>query len=85
MPTVRNVSYEPTESALAGRLLFGENLRRLRTERGLTQETLALRANLDRSFLADLEATRHSCTIDRLFDIAAALEVEPSELLAQPA
>ena len=57
------------------------NLRRTRESRGLTQEGLALEAGLDRSFLADLEAGRHSCMIDRLYDLAAALDVAPSALV----
>jgi transcriptional regulator with XRE-family HTH domain len=75
------VSYEPTLAALAGRRLFGERIRQLRAEQGLSQEALALGAGLDRSFLADIESGRHSFALDRLFDLAVALDVSPRELL----
>jgi hypothetical protein len=42
---------------------------------------LALTAGFDRSFLSDLESGRHSCMVDRVFDLAAALGVDASSLL----
>lgn len=75
------MAYEPTPEALAGRELFARNLRQARENRGLTQESLALKSGMDRSFIADLEAARHSCMADRLFDLAVALEVPASFLL----
>lgn len=75
------MSYQPTSVALAGRRTLGLRLRHAREARGLTQERLALLAGLDRSFLADVEAGRHSCMVDRLFDLAQALDMQPHELL----
>jgi transcriptional regulator with XRE-family HTH domain len=53
----------------------------MRESKGWTQEQLAEQAGLDRSFLADLEGARHSCAVDRLFDLATALGVTAASLL----
>lgn len=76
--------YQPTAEALEGRRLVGRRLRELRTERGLTQETLADAAGMDRSFVADVERGRHSLMLDRLFDLAKALDVSAGALLEGP-
>lgn len=47
----------------------------------MTQERLALAADLDRSFYVDVENGHHSLTVDRLFAIADALRVRASRLL----
>ena len=76
------MSYEPTKSALDGRELLGRQLRYWRQERGMTQEQLAHNAGFDRSFLVEVENGRHSCTLDRLFDLASALDVDAHLLIA---
>lgn len=40
-------------------------------------------AGMDRSFLVDLENGHHSCMLDRVFDLAAALEVPAASLLSE--
>ena len=47
----------------------------------MTQEQVALAANLDRSFYVDVENGHHSLTVDRLFAVADALGVKPARLL----
>lgn len=76
------MSYSPTEAALAGRLRLGRRIRQFRESRGYTQERLAHEAGFDRSFLVDLENGHHSCLLDRVFDLALALDVDVSELLS---
>ncbi|MDQ1246501.1 MAG: hypothetical protein QG597_869 [Actinomycetota bacterium] len=73
--------YEPTAVARAGREVFGRRLRELREGKDWTQERLALAAGLDRSFLVDVEGGHHSLMLDRVFDVAAALDVSADELL----
>ncbi|MCT1987031.1 helix-turn-helix domain-containing protein [Dermacoccus abyssi] len=46
----------------------------------MTQEQVAHRADLDRSFYVDIEHGRHSVSLDRILDIADALDVEPASL-----
>ena len=56
-------------------MAVGRHIRDLRLERGLTQEQLALAADIDRSLLIDLEKGRRSLLFERLYDLAAALDV----------
>lgn len=51
---------------------------------GMSQEELAEKANISRSFLSTIEAPKMvvSFSIDVLFSIADALGMEPSELVA---
>lgn len=61
--------------------LLGENVRRLRTTRGLSQEELAFAADMKRSYLSDLERGTRNPSVRALGRLAAALAVEPAELL----
>jgi len=61
--------------------LLGENVRRLRLARGLSQEELAFRAGMKRSYLSDLERGTRNPTVRALGRIAAALETEAPQLL----
>jgi len=60
------------------------NLRRIRTERGLSQEALALNANVDRSYVGRLERGEENPTIAILDRLAQTLGVTAGELLAKP-
>lgn len=60
------------------------NVRRLRTDRGLTQERLAEAADIDLSFLQQIERAEVNLSMAILVAIAEALTVAPAELL-QPA
>lgn len=62
--------------------LLGANVRRLRKARGLSQETLALDADMKRSYLSDLERGIRNPTVRALGRLAAVLQVPPAELLA---
>lgn len=66
------------------REVFAWNLRKLRNERGLSQEVLAHDAEVDRTYISALERCVYSPTIDMLGKLAAVLEVEPAELLKRP-
>lgn len=53
----------------------------MRTAKGLSQEALADSAGIDRTYVSALERRKYSLSIDRLDQIALALDVEPYELL----
>lgn len=57
------------------------NLRRLRKERGLTQERLALDAEVAVRHIRDIERAETSATIGMLGKLAVVLGVHPSEFL----
>jgi len=61
--------------------IFGQNLRRLRTEAGLSQEELAFRAKLHRTYLSSVERAERNVSLENIFAIARALKVSPCELL----
>jgi transcriptional regulator with XRE-family HTH domain len=60
---------------------LGHHLKVLRVKAGLTQEQLAERAGLHRTFIGRLERGESGINVERLPDLAGALGVEPSELI----
>lgn len=63
--------------------VFAENVRRRRLELGLSQEVLAERAGVHRTYIGMLERSEKNVTIYNIWRLALALEVEPSELLME--
>lgn len=55
---------------------FIRKLRLLRESKGLSQEELAARAGLDRSYISLVERGRRSPTVNTLVKIADVLEIE---------
>lgn len=64
--------------------IVATNIRRLRTERGLTQEALADLVGINRNYVGMLERQENSPTIDMIERLAEALGVEPTVLLERP-
>jgi transcriptional regulator with XRE-family HTH domain len=65
------------------RVRVGLNIQNLRHSRKLSQEELSLSAGIDRSYVSKIELARFSVSLDILEQLARALEVDPSELLAE--
>lgn len=63
---------------------FALNLKRLRQARGLSQEELAHRAEIDRTYVSALERSVYAAGIDVVDRIAKVLGVEASEMLKRP-
>ncbi|CPR76587.1 Putative transcriptional regulator [Mycobacteroides abscessus subsp. abscessus] len=63
------------------RQTVGARIRQIRTSQDMTQEQLALRSGVTRNVLIDVEHGRRGLLYERLFDIAAALEVTVGALL----
>ncbi len=63
------------------RVAFAENLRKFRKAAGLSQEELAHIAGIERSYVSMLERRLNSPTIDMVAKLAAAIGVQPFELL----
>lgn len=64
---------------------FGSVLRELRQQRGLTQETLAELADLDRTYPGLLERGLRTPTLAVILRLANALETDPSHLITETA
>jgi len=58
------------------RELIGWNLRKLRVERGLSQERLALEASIDRSYVGRIERGEENVTISVLEALSVAMGVK---------
>ena len=61
--------------------VFAVNVREYRIQRGLSQEALAEKAGLHRTYISAVERERRSICIENIEAIAKALEVEPYMLL----
>lgn len=62
-------------------LAFGKVLRLKRKEAGLTQEQLALEANVQRNYVSLIERGINQPTITVLFKLAKALGCQPAQLI----
>jgi transcriptional regulator with XRE-family HTH domain len=60
---------------------LGAAIRRARTGVGLSQEALAVDADLDRSYVGGIERGEHNLTVMNVVKIADALKLKPSTLL----
>lgn len=65
----------------AQRRAFGTRVRTLRKDRGLSQESLAHLADLDRTYIGSVERGERNISLDNIHRIALALGVRAHELL----
>ncbi|MBX3582913.1 MAG: helix-turn-helix transcriptional regulator [Rhizobiaceae bacterium] len=63
------------------RARLARNLRKLRQEKGLSQEEFAFEANIHRTYISDLERASRNPTITIIEKLAKALDVKPGKLL----
>lgn len=66
------------------RPILASNLRRLRESMGISQEKLASRAGLHRTYIGAVERAERNITLDTLQRVANALGVDPVSLLVLP-
>jgi len=71
-----------TQSVGAARQRVAANLKRLRKERGLSQEAMAELADFHRTYVSQLERCVTNISLDGLERLADALGVDVLELLA---
>ena len=71
----------PRQSRKSARVVFAANMRRLRRDRGLSQEKLAELADLHRTYVGSVERGERNISIDNMERLAAALRVELRDLL----
>ena len=62
---------------------FGEQVRKLRLIQGISQENLAERANLHRTYIGSVERGERNISLLNIIEIARALHVSPSKLLEE--
>lgn len=63
--------------------VFGKNLRKYRTNLGLSQEKFAEMCDLHRTYISDIERGQRSISLGNVQKIADALKIEPYKLLIE--
>ena len=62
-------------------LAFGKRVRKVRKSKGISQERLAEMADIDRSYMGNIERGEKNITLKKVYDICDALKVEIRELV----
>ena len=62
------------------KILFGKRLKKLRQKKGLSQESLAFSADLDRTYVSGCERGIRNIGLENIYKLAIALGISP-ELL----
>lgn len=60
---------------------FAKVLKEYRTNANISQEELAFRCELDRTYISLLERGKRNPTLNVLFNICTAIEISPSEFI----
>jgi transcriptional regulator with XRE-family HTH domain len=64
----------------AANMELGKAIRAVRTQKGYTQETFALHADIDRSYYGAIERGEFNITVDTVMSIATGLKVPAAAL-----
>jgi transcriptional regulator with XRE-family HTH domain len=67
--------------SMTARITFANNLRRVRTSKGISQEKLADLCDLHRTYVSSVERGERNITVDNMERLAVALGVDIRELL----
>ncbi|MFG0774254.1 helix-turn-helix domain-containing protein [Vibrio plantisponsor] len=60
---------------------FGHNVRSMRKDKGISQDKLALTADIDRSYVGRIERGEVNITLEKVYQIAIVLGCDVRELL----
>ena len=63
--------------------MLANNIKRIRLNVGISQEELALRANIDRSFISKIERAKANPSFNTLLSIAHTLNVSVIQLIKE--
>ena len=63
--------------------VFGDNLKKYRTQLGLSQESFAEKCGLHRTYISAIECSRRSIALENVQRIADALGIESYKLLVE--
>jgi transcriptional regulator with XRE-family HTH domain len=77
---VPNLSKQRQDPTLVS---LGEAIRKIRHERGISQETLALLAEVDRSYVGRVERGDNNVALLTLVKLAAALQITVTKLMKE--
>ncbi len=74
---------ETREGAQSVRVAFGRRVRRIREQRGFSQEHLADLAGIHRTYMSSVERGRRNIGLDNIAALADALGVSPAMFFEQ--
>jgi len=60
---------------------FGRTIKELRKQKGWSQEKLALKAGLDRTYIPSIEKGERNVSLEVIEKLALVFKVKPSELI----
>jgi transcriptional regulator with XRE-family HTH domain len=66
------------------RQVFAANLRRIRHEKGISQEELAYEADVNRTYMSKVEKGDTWVGLEIMVRLSSALGIEPADLLQPP-
>ena len=69
---------------LSPKEILAKNLREIRAKTGFSQEELADRAGLHRTYISSVERAERNISLENIFSLAKALGVTPADLLHLP-
>ena len=64
-------------------IAFGRRVREARKNKGISQESLAEMAGIDRSYMGNIERGEKDVTLKKVYEICDALEVDINDLVQQ--
>jgi len=70
-----------SETPQSARVIFGQNVRRVRRLKEMSQEELAFRADISRTYLSEVERGERNISVDNMEALALALEMELPDLM----
>lgn len=73
----------PTPPAQNPKNQFGNRLRSLRSAAGLSQEALADKADVDRTYVSSCERGKRNVSLEIMSRMAAALHISPAEFFVE--
>jgi transcriptional regulator with XRE-family HTH domain len=71
----------PHEVSMTLEAAFGQVIRQLRSDLGVSQEKLSFESGLDRSFISQLECGLRQPSLVTIFQLAKALQTSPARII----
>jgi transcriptional regulator with XRE-family HTH domain len=65
------------------RVLFGQNLRKIRLEKNISQEELAFRSGLHRTYVSSVERGERNISLENIEKLAHALKIPTKDLIPE--
>lgn len=62
-------------------IAFGKRVREMRKSKGISQESLAEMAGIDRSYMGNIERGEKNITLKKAYEICDALDIEIQNLI----